>query len=121
MKTEMLNRIKFVGPWGWEMSGKEWRLCGEFPGVNGMATEMRWGDTCRALTGHDEPGEPVRVRVPVTHPLYKYRRLETPVTHGPCSEWRIYVTVPAWPIESHGLKYYVWRDSRGVLRFIERA
>ena len=106
MKPEIVNGVKTIGPWGWCEDFCDWCLFGEIVG-----SQLCWHASCLSLTGHAEPGEPVRVRVPIPA-KYDARKY----MHGGVD----YITVSAWPITSHGLSYYVWADSRRVLRYIER-
>jgi hypothetical protein len=112
MKPEIICGVETIGPWGWSVICAKWYLFGYLPGSDNYA----WNDSCLTLTGHDEPGEPVRVRVPrLEQPEYMtFRRIIYP--DGNTKP----VIVDAWPIESHGLSLYVWVDSRRVLRYIER-
>jgi hypothetical protein len=125
MKPEIICGVKTIGPWGKE-SFCPWKLFGAFPGKHvGPSDGMScWGDTCLTLTGHAEPGEPVRTLVPVHNEKDGskfFRELEKPNTASRNPRgWKFFIRVDAWPITSHGLSYFVWCDSRRVLRFIER-
>ena len=94
-----------VGPWRWSTDNRKWWLFGEVPiGTDWLGG---WVDTCLSLTGHNEPPKPVRVPAWFTMGVG---------TQG--VGWKI--EVEAYPITSNGVAYHVWRDSRGVLRLIER-
>lgn len=109
-RGESMTRRADRGCWRWDGEG-QWWLYGEIPigTVCGL-----WLASCHRLTGQGEPPEPVRIRVPIEG-HFAYR-----VADNPGSNWA-FVRVDAYPIESNGVRYYVWRDSRGVLRLVERA
>ena len=91
----------------WQHDGTRWRLVGMSIFSSGTSTLYMINMACLNVTGRDQPPLPVRCMIPVCD-----------------NDGGVTLRQPHWvkayPIILNEMPFFVWMDSRGVLRFMER-
>lgn len=102
------------GPWVYSDGEGWWPKGWTLSGTDAWNNDYRW--TCYSLTGQDEPPEPEWILVA---PAQIDPKPELPVERGCDWAW-LRCRVQAWPVTVNGTRLWVWLDSRGVLRTVDR-